>query len=60
MRQLGEVPAVPGDDLVLSLDIDAQRIAEQALADGIEHTRGIYDESQIRPATSRRTPARSS
>ena len=49
VRQLGEVPAVPGDDLVLSLDIDAQRIAEQALADGIEHTRGIYDESQDPP-----------
>ena len=39
VRLLGEEPAVPGDDLVLSLDIDAQRIAEQALADGIEHTR---------------------
>ena len=31
VRLLGEQPAVPGDDLVLSLDINAQRIAEQAL-----------------------------
>ncbi len=38
VRLLGEEPAVPGDDLVLSLDIDTQRIAEQALVDGIEHT----------------------
>jgi penicillin-binding protein 2 len=49
VRLLGEQAAVPGDDLVLSLDIDAQRIAEQALSDGIEHTRSLYDESQDPP-----------
>ena len=49
VRLLGEEPPVPGDDLVLSLDIDTQRIAEQALADGIEHTRDIFDDSQDPP-----------
>jgi penicillin-binding protein 2 len=49
VRLLGERAAVPGDDLLLSLDIDTQRIAEQALSDGIEHTRTIYDESQDPP-----------
>jgi penicillin-binding protein 2 len=50
VRLLGEQAPVPGDDLVLSLDADAQRIAEQALRDGIEHTRTIFDESQDPPA----------
>ena len=54
VRLLGEEPAVPGDDLVLSLDIDTQRIAEQALVDGIEHTRGDLR----RVAGSARLPAR--
>ena len=31
---------VPGDDVVLSLDLDAQRVAEQALAQGLEAARG--------------------
>ena len=50
VRLLGEQAAVPGDDLVLSLDTDTQRIAEQALSDGIAHTRTIFDESQDPPA----------
>ena len=49
VRLLGEQPAVPGDDLVLSLDINTQRIAEQALSDGIANTRAIFDESQVPP-----------
>ena len=50
VRLLGEQPAVPGDDLVLSLDEDTQRIAEQALSDGIANTRTIFDDSQSPPA----------
>jgi penicillin-binding protein 2 len=50
VRLLGEQPAVPGDDLVLSLDSNTQRIAEQALSDGIANTRTIFDESQVTPA----------
>ena len=49
IRTLGSQDPTPGDDLVLSLDIDAQRIAEQALAEGIDRTRGIYDQSQDPP-----------
>ena len=49
VRFLGEQTAVPGDDLVLSLDIDTQRIAEQALSDGIAHTRTIFDDTQDPP-----------
>jgi hypothetical protein len=50
VRLLGEQPAVPGDDLVLSLDINTQRIAEQALSDGIANTRAIFDDTQSPPA----------
>ena len=49
VRLLGEQPAVPGDNLVLSLDIHAQRIAEQALSDGIANTRSIFDDTQSPP-----------
>ncbi|MGZ5305393.1 MAG: penicillin-binding protein 2 [Actinomycetota bacterium] len=49
VRLLGEQTAVPGDDLVLSLNIHTQQIAEQALSDGIAHTRTIFDESQAPP-----------
>ncbi len=50
IRTLGAQAARPGDNLVLSLDIDAQKIAEQALADGIDRTRSIFDTSQDPPA----------
>ncbi len=43
---LGSVAPVPGNDLVLSLDTNVQRIAEQALQDGIDRTRKIFDTSQ--------------
>lgn len=33
-------PPVPGSDVVLSLDLDVQRVAEQALAQGLEAARG--------------------
>ena len=49
IRSLGEQEPVPGNNLVLSLDIDAQRIAERALVQGIERTRTIYDDSQDPP-----------
>ena len=49
VRLLGEQAPVPGDNLVLSIDIDTQRIAEQALSDGIEHTRTLFDDSQDPP-----------
>ena len=42
---LGSVPPKAGSDLVLSLDTGVQRLAEQALADGITHARTQYDKN---------------
>lgn len=49
IRSLGSQAPTPGNNLVLSLDIDAQRIAERALVQGIERTRATYDASQDTP-----------
>jgi penicillin-binding protein 2 len=35
--------AVPGKDVQLTIDIDAQRVAEQSLAQGMESARGVQD-----------------
>jgi penicillin-binding protein 2 len=39
VRVVAEVPPIPGDDLVLNLDIDVQAQAEQALQSGLEIAR---------------------
>ena len=49
IRSLGVQEPVPGNNLVLSIDLDTQRIAERALVQGIERTRTIFDESQDPP-----------
>jgi penicillin-binding protein 2 len=41
--RLGVREPVPGGDLVLTLDLDAQRIAERSLEQGIALARGTYD-----------------
>ena len=54
-RNLGEFgrrDPVPGDDLVLTIDRDVQAVAEESLALGIAHARGIFD-----PNTGRRLAA---
>jgi penicillin-binding protein 2 len=43
---LGEVPAVAGDNLVLSVDTGIQRAAEQALAKGIAAARARFDKGR--------------
>ena len=40
-----ERPAVPGNDVQLTIDADIQRIAEESLAQGIEGVRGTQDTS---------------
>ncbi|HVL32324.1 MAG TPA: penicillin-binding transpeptidase domain-containing protein, partial [Actinomycetota bacterium] len=40
LRQLGYSPPEPGADLVLSIDAEVQKTAEQALAQGIARARG--------------------
>ncbi|MBF7083715.1 penicillin-binding protein 2 [Desulfallas sp. Bu1-1] len=40
VRDLGLKPAVPGNDLVLTIDLDLQLAAEKALADGVKRAQG--------------------
>ena len=40
VRTVGRKPSVTGSDLVLSLDLDVQRVAEGALAEGLAAARG--------------------
>ncbi len=42
-RSLGAQPAVQGDDIRLSIDIDVQRVAEESLAQGIDLARRSTD-----------------
>lgn len=46
---LGSEAATAGANLVLSLDIGAQRIAERALFQGIQRTRKVFDDQQKPP-----------
>ncbi len=45
IRELGQQPATPGDDLVLALDAKVQQAAEEELSAGIDRARTIVDES---------------
>lgn len=49
IRQLDEVLPTPGSDLRLTLDLDVQRTAEEALRLGIEEARRTPDEREIAP-----------
>lgn len=40
VRVLDTEPPKPGNDVVLSIDVEVQRVAEQALAQGLESARG--------------------
>jgi penicillin-binding protein 2 len=50
IRAIGTQAATPGNNLVLSIDLRAQRIAETALSQGIANARKIFDTSQSPPA----------
>jgi len=45
LREFDPTPPQPGHDVVLSLDLDVQRIAEQELEDGIDQARTVFDDS---------------
>jgi penicillin-binding protein 2 len=45
LRDLGDTPPRPGSDVRLTIDIDAQRVAEEALAEGIATARTVRDGS---------------
>lgn len=40
IRVVDTVPPTPGSDIVLSIDVEVQRVAEQALLQGLESARG--------------------
>src|SRR5215211_1021863 len=44
LREFDAVPPQPGHDVVLSLELDVQRIAEQEIERGIERARGVFDD----------------
>ena len=44
LREFDPVPAEPGHDVVLSMDLAIQRIAEEELAAGLERARGVFDD----------------
>ena len=43
LGQIGEQPPVPGQDVVLTIDTEAQKIAEESLNLGLQYAHGIYD-----------------
>jgi penicillin-binding protein 2 len=45
LRTLGQRPPQQGDDLVLSVDLDVQRLAEESLAQGLAAARATFDHS---------------
>jgi penicillin-binding protein 2 len=45
LREFDPTPPQPGHDVVLSLDLDVQRIAEQELENGIDAARTAFDDS---------------
>jgi penicillin-binding protein 2 len=43
LGKFGEQLPVPGDDVVLTIDTEAQKIAEESLNLGLQYAHGIYD-----------------
>ncbi|HYD11195.1 MAG TPA: penicillin-binding protein 2, partial [Acidimicrobiales bacterium] len=49
IQVLDRKPAIQGNDVVLSIDIEAQRVAEEALRQGLESARGrAFEENNVR------------
>jgi penicillin-binding protein 2 len=45
LDELGREPPVPGNDLVLSLDAEIQKLAQETLTDATKAARNIFDDS---------------
>jgi len=43
LSQIGERPPQPGNDVVLTIDADAQRLAEESLSLGLQSAHGIFE-----------------
>jgi len=48
LRSLGKQPAVQGNDVRLSIDLDIQKLAEESLVQGLEAARNAYDPDQAK------------
>lgn len=48
LRSLGKQPSVPGHDVVLTIDIDVQALAEESLRQGLETARQTWDPDQLK------------
>ncbi len=48
LRSLGRQPAVQGNDIRLTVDLDVQKLAEESLAQGLEAARKAYDPDQAK------------
>ena len=48
LRSLGKQPAIPGHDVQLTIDLDAQRVAEESLEQAVETARKSWDPSQLK------------
>ncbi|MCL6537942.1 MAG: hypothetical protein K6T28_05095 [Acidothermus sp.] len=53
LATVSEIPPVPGDTLVTSIDARVQAIAEQALADAVQHARTVPQLANHRMVTQR-------
>jgi len=48
LRSLGRQPAVQGNDVRLTIDLDVQKLAEESLVQGLEAARDTYDPDQAK------------
>jgi len=48
LGSLGTTPAVQGHDVQLTIDVDAQKTAEDSLQQGLQAARGSYDKQQAK------------
>jgi penicillin-binding protein 2 len=49
LRSLGVQPAVPGHDVQLTIDLDAQRLVEDSLVKGLDLAHSYYDRNTGKP-----------
>ncbi|MDQ3978336.1 MAG: penicillin-binding protein 2 [Actinomycetota bacterium] len=48
LRSLGKQPGIPGHDVQLTIDLDAQQVAEESLQQALETARKSWDPSQLK------------
>jgi penicillin-binding protein 2 len=48
LRSLGKQPAVPGHDVLLTIDLEVQRVVEESLQQGLDAAHRAYDTKQAK------------